>query len=386
MKKFIDTIPSLVPKIKEIKDIILTNIVLLGQIPSPTFHEEQRASLLLERFSHYDIDECSTDGFQNPLCIIKGTSEIKPPIFVIAHLDTFSNLDTDHNYTIKKNSISGPGIIDNSTGIGVLASLPEIFKHLNIEFESDIILAGVAHSLGKGNLAGIRYLMDNWNKPIRGAICIEGGEIGRLNYYSNGTRRCEIECNISTTIGWEHKFKPNAILILNEIINEILKLALPQRPRARVIIGKISGGFKHGVIAYTGKLGFEIQSDSDTMVQSIYNDIKDIVEGINYEYFADLTLSTISNIKASTLKYNHPLVKNAVAIMKKLGIHPVSDPSSSELSILLSHNIPAVTLGITHGKKYHLANATIEIEPMFKGIAQIISTIKAIDYGICDEK
>ncbi len=386
MKKFIDTIPLLVPKIKDIKDIILTNIVLLGQVPSPTFHEEQRADLLLERFSYYDIDECSTDGFQNPLCIIKGTSEIKPPIFVIAHLDTFAKLDTDHNYTIKKDSITGPGIIDNSTGIGVLASLPEIFKHLHMKFESDIILAGVVHSLGKGNLAGIRYLMDNWNKPIRGAICIEGGEIGRLNYYSNGTRRCEIECNISTTIGWEHKFKPNAILILNEIINEILKLALPQRPRARVIIGKISGGFKHGVIAYTGRLGFEIQSDSDKMVQSIYNDIKDIVEGINYEYLVELKLSTISNIKASSLKYNHPLVKNSVAIMKKLGIQPISDPSSSELSILLSHNIPAVTLGITHGENYHLTNATVEIEPMFKGIAQIISTIKIIDSGICDEK
>jgi hypothetical protein len=71
--------------------------------------------------------------------------------------------------------------------------------------------------------------------------------------------------------------------------------------------------------------------------------------------------------------------------MKTLGIEPMSEASESELSIFLSNKIPAVTLGITHGDNYHLENATMEIEPMFKGIAQIIGVIKAIDSGVCDE-
>ena len=72
--------------------------------------------------------------------------------------------------------------------------------------------------------------------------------------------------------------------------------------------------------------------------------------------------------------------------MKGLDLKPVSEPSGSELSIFLSRKIPAVTLGVTHGENYHLVDAKIEIEPMFKGLAQIVGVIKAIDSGVCDEK
>ncbi|QTA89898.1 M20/M25/M40 family metallo-hydrolase [Desulfonema magnum] len=385
MNDYLDELPSFAKAIRRIGEIIITNIVLIGQIPSPTFQEKKRADFLLERMAEFQVDECATDSYGNPVGIIRGTSETKPPIFVVAHLDTFFNKDSDHSFAITENSITGPGILDNSAGVGVLASLPEIFRRLDIRFESDIVLSGVIQSIGKGNLAGIRHLLQTWSGPVRGAVCLESGELGRLNYYSDGMIRCEVECNISRDDGWEHKFKPNAILTLNEVINEILAMRLPQRPRARVIIGKISGGYKHGTIAYDAKLGFEIQSKSDEMVKVIFNEIQDIVNGYSHEYEVELKLRTISNQKAARLAYNHPLVKNAVAVMKKLSLKPVSEPSESELSVFLSRNIPAVTLGITHGDHFHQENATIKIEPMYKGITQVLGVLMAIDRGVCDE-
>lgn len=386
-KNFLEDVTSYIDIIKSIQETILANIVLVGQIPAPTFQESQRAKMFMERLAEAQVDECTVDDFQNPIGIIRGTSRQKPPIFMVAHLDTFIDKEVDHNFTIKKNAVYGPGALDNSAGVGVLISMPEILRSLKLEFESDIILAGVIHSLGKGNLKGIRQLLDNWETPIRGAVCVEGGELGRLNYYSEGIRRCDINCDISTAIGGrEQRFKPNAILILNEVINRVLRLRLPQRPRARVIIGKIFGGFKHGIIAYDARLGLEIQSDSDNMVNEIYRDINDIVDGLRHEYQVDMTMKTISSTNASTLKYNHPLVKACVKIMKKLDLKPISEPSGSELSIFLSKKIPAITLGLTHGENYHLNNAKIEINSLFKGIAQVVGVIKAIDSGVCDEK
>jgi acetylornithine deacetylase/succinyl-diaminopimelate desuccinylase-like protein len=384
MDSFLDKLPSFVDNIKAFKESLIANIVLIGQVPAPTFKEKRRIKVFMERLSELNVDECTTDGYRNPIGIIRGISRDKPPIFVVAHLDTSFDKDVDHNFTIKENTIRGAGISDNSVGVGVLATLPEIFRNLNLFFKSDIVLGGVIQSIGKGNLRGIRHLLKTWSTPIRGAVCIESGELGRLNYFSDGMIRGEIDCNISPAIGWEHKFKPNAILILNEVINQILKLRLPQRPRSRVIFGKISGGFKHGVIAYEAKLGFEIQSDSDKMVKTIYNDIKDIVDGISHEYEVELRLKTISNVNASRLRYNHPLVKSTSAVMKRLNLAPVSEPSESELSIFLSRKIPAVTLGITHGTNVHLENASVQIEPMFTGIAQVIGVIMAIDSGVCD--
>jgi len=386
MNSFLENLPALVDEITAIRDIIITNIVLIGQTPAPTFKEKRRGIIFMDRMAEFGVDEVTTDGYRNPIGIIRGTSSEKPPIFVVAHLDTFFDKDIVHNYTVKENTITGPGILDNSLGVGVLVSLPIIFERLGLTFESDIVLAGTIQSIGKGNLRGIRHLLKTWATPIRGAVCVEGVELGRLNYFSDGMIRGEISCSISQEKGIIHKYTPNAILILNEVINGIMRLSLPQRPRSRVVIGKISGGANHGRIAFDATLGFEIRSDSHKMVKTIYNDIKDIVDGIGHENEVGLSMKTISNLKAARLKFNHPLVKSAAAVLQSLGVKPVSKSTESALSIFLSRKIPAVTLGITNGENYYSNKATMAIEPMFTGIAQVIGVIKAIDSGVCDEQ
>jgi tripeptide aminopeptidase len=385
MSDYLDNLPGFVDVIESVRETILANIVLIGQVPSPTFQERSRSAVFQERLVEAGVDECTTDGYRNPIGIIRGTDRTKSPIFVVAHLDTPFEKDVDHNYSVRAETITGAGILDNSLGIGVLASLPEIFQKLNLRFESDIVLAATIQSLGKGNLRGVRHLLKTWSTPIRGAVCLEGAGLGRLSYYSDGMIRGEIECNISISDEWDPKFKPNAILVINEVINRILKLRLPQRPRCRVIFGKISGGLKHGIIALEAKLGLEIQSDSYKMVKSIYNDILDIVDAISHENQVELNVKTLSNIRASQLKFNHPLVKSAGAVIKKLGLKPNRCHSQSELSIFLSRKIAAVTLGITRGENHFQKNATMEISSVSKGIAQVIGVILAIDSGVCDE-
>ena len=386
MQKFLEQLPGLVDEVKALKEIIITNIVLIGQTAAPTFKEKKRSKLFMERLAEFQVDEITTDGYRNPIGIIRGTDASKPPIFTLAHLDTFYEKVRPLNYTIKENTITGPGLLDNSLGVGVITSLPAILKKLKIQFESDIVLAGTIQSIGKGNLRGVRHLLKTWPTPIRGGICIEGVELGRLNYFSDGMIRGEIQCNISGDRGKLDEYTPNAIIILNEVINEIMNLKTSQRPRSRIVIGKIKSGANHGKIAHEGTLGFEIRSDSYKMVKRIFGDIKNIVEGISHENEADLSLKTISNLRASRLKYNHPLVRNAAAVLETLGIKPFSKSTESALSIFLSQKIPAVTLGITHGTNYYKEEATMEIEPMYQGIAQVIGVLKAIDSGVCDEQ
>ena len=386
MNNFLQQLPELVNEIKTLKEVIITNIVLIGQTPAPTFKEKRRSKIFMERLAEFQVDEVTTDGYRNPIGIIRGTDASKPPIFVLAHLDTFYEKDLAVNYVIKKHTITGPGILDNSLGVGVVTSLPAIFKKLDLRFESDIVLAGTIQSIGKGNLRGIRHLLKTWPTPIRGGICVEGIELGRLNFYSDGMIRGEIGCSISEERGNLDDYTSNAIIILNEVINQIMSLRMPQRPRSRIVIGKISGGANHGKIAHEGNIGFEIRSDSYKMVKKIFSDIKDIIEGLSHEYEVDLNLRTISNLKASRLKYTHPLVKNAAAVLETLGIKPFSKSTESSLSIFLSNKIPAVTLGITHGVDHYKEKATMEIEPMYQGIAQVIGVIKAIDSGVCDEQ
>ena len=385
MEEYLENLPEVAESIKEVKDTIITNIVLIGEKPAPTFREKERAIAFMERLAEFQVDECTTDSYQNPVGVIRGTSPDNPPIFVVAHLDTFEMRDNYFDYAVRKDSIIGPGIDDNSAGVGVLISLPLILKKLNIQLKSDIILAGVIQSVGKGNLRGIRQLIKTWPKKIRGAVVIEAVELGRLNHYAGGMIRAEIDCSTAGMRSNRYqRERINAILVLNEIINNILELRLPQKPRSKIVVGRISGGLDHGKDALNANIGLEIRSESDAIVKEIHNEIRDIVEGIRNEFDVELSIKTISNLNASRLKYNHPLVKSASSIMKRLGVEPVSEASESELSILLSNKIPAVTLGVTK-KDTENTEAAIRIEPMFKGIAQIVGVLQAIDKGVCDE-
>jgi di/tripeptidase len=160
---------------------------------------------------------------------------------------------------------------------------------------------------------------------------------------------------------------------------------LPQKPRTQIVIGKIAGGFNHGKIAYDANIGFEILSDADEMVKELYNDIRDIVDEINKAFGVELKLNRISNLNATRLQYNHPLVKCASRILNRLGVEAVSEPSETALSIFLQRKIPAITIGLTYGDNYHQDGSMIEIEPIFRGISQIPALITAMDNGVCDE-
>jgi di/tripeptidase len=384
MESTLDRLSEFEDALRSIMETIIANILFIGQVPAPTFHEKARSQVFLNRLTEFQV-ECTTDGYHNPIGIIRGQSATKAPIFVVAHMDTSFGRDIDHNFSVSEDLITGTGVMDNSVGVGVMLSLPEIFRRLELSFESDIVLAGVIQSIGRGNLRGIRHLLKIWSTPIRGAICIEGGELGRLNYYCDAMIRAEIECKIARSGSRTRFFRPNAILVINQVINQILELRLPQKPRCEIVIGTISGGLKHGRNPYEAKLGFEIRSGSDEMVRSLYAAIKDIVDGISHEFDIELTLKTISNVSASRLKFTHPLVKSATRVMHRLGLEPFSGPVESELSIFLERRVPAVTLGLTCGESDPERESSARIAPLFKGIAQIIGVILAIDRGVCDE-
>ena len=47
MKDFLKTLPGLVDEIKAVQDIIITNIVLIGQTPAFTFKEKRRSTVFM---------------------------------------------------------------------------------------------------------------------------------------------------------------------------------------------------------------------------------------------------------------------------------------------------------------------------------------------------
>jgi di/tripeptidase len=281
--------------------------------------------------------------------------------------------------------VTGAGVADNSLGLSVLATIPTFLDELDIELNHNLILMGATRSLGRGNLEGLRFFLSNFEQPIKVGLGIEGVKLGRLSHTSIGMKRGEITCEVPEEYDWSRFGDASAILTLNEVINHINEIRLPQRPRTSIVMGSVEGGSSFNTTALKAKLQFEIRSESSNMVQDIHQSMQEIVTEVSSRSGDTISLEIFAQREPGGIPFSHPLVRHTRRIMDQLNIEPRPGPSTSELSAFIDKDIPAITLGLTHGDNIHESNESIEIEPVYTGIAQIIGTLLAIDGGYCEE-
>ena len=170
------------------------------EIPSPTFGEEERVRLALDRFRENGLDDPEIDEFGNA----SGPSRNRrrASILVTAHADSvFSG--TRPTFSMSDPIPLRTGIADNAIGLAAVVGLPRLLEHLGVRLKDDLLLLANVSSLGRGNLEGARSFLETKQRPIRAGICVEGATQGRLSYSGLGTLRGEITLRIPSNYDWE---------------------------------------------------------------------------------------------------------------------------------------------------------------------------------------
>lgn len=368
----------------QVRESLLANLAMISEIPAPTFGEQNRVRFLQDRFSESGLQNCSTDEVGNALGILNGIDP-QQNILLVAHVDTPFKETTDHTISLQPDSITGAGVGDNSLGVAVLAALPAILEHYGITLQSNLVLMGASRGLGRGNLEGLRFFLNNNELPIRSGVCVEGVQLGRLSYTSLGMLRGEINCRVPEEYDWSRFGASGAITIVNEVINRMSAIALPTRPATTIVFGTVEGGTSFGSTASHAVLRFEVRSESGDTVRRIGQEVEDICGETSARTRSEVNMDIVATREPGGIHYGHPLARSTREIMNRLEIEPRISPSVSELAAFIDAGIPAVTLGLTTGEHLHRQDETVRIEPIFTGIAQVLGVLLAIDEGYCNE-
>ncbi len=368
-----------------IREILLANAVMFGEIPAPTFEEDKRIRFLTDRFNEEGLVDISVDEEGNGLARLPGQKGDRN-ILLAAHADSIYPSAVDHAMTVVTDRVVGPSIANNSLGLATIAILPGILETLSIELDSNLLLLGTVKSLGRANLGGLRFFLENHTLPLHQAICVKGVHLGRLSYSSLGMVRAEISVRVPEETSWHHFGRISASRILTRILNQIYAIPIPREPKTSINIGSIQAGNTYSNMTTSGRIRFEIRSEDIEQVKRIRSAIDEIVEVAALENNPEIKIEPIAVRNPGGIPYSHPLVKSARSIMRGLTIEPKIAPSVGELSALIAKDIPALTLGLTDGENLNLDDESILIEPLNKGLAQLISMICAIDKGYCDEE
>lgn len=365
-------------RLRRLREILFANVVMAGEIPSPTGRERHMARFLGDRFTESGIANVSFDQAGNIAGVVPGRTGDRH-LLLVAHLDKIWSEGDDHTVSVGVGRMSGRGLADNSLGLAVLATFPLLLDELGIALDSNLILLGTAKSFGRGDLAGMRFFLENCGHPIDAALCLEGIGLGRLGHSCLGMARGEIVVKAAKGAS-EGERGDSVVATLAAILDALLDIQGREAPEARILVGSVEAGSGHGVPPRSGVLRFEVRSREADRVARVEAEIARIAAALGTEG-VEVRLEVIARRRPGDLGSDHPLVRQARDTLARLGIEARIEPSVSELALLLDRGIPALTLGLTTGDNRHSPAESIELDPLFDGLAQIVDLLQALDRG-----
>lgn len=372
-----------VDKLQPLREQLLSNLVLMAQMPAPTGQEEQRVEFLLERFALAGLPSAASDEAGNAVGVLPGIDG-KRDIMISTNLDSELAASVSHDVTVLSDRITGAGVAESPVCAASLALLPDMLKILGIELRSNLILVGSAKSWDRGNNQGLNFFLDHVTKRPDYGIALEGVPLGKLNHFSIGTLRGDMYCDVDTERQRLYDAE-SALVVLTSVVQRMLRIKLPRRPYSVVRLGKFQAGRNYDIEPDHAELGFEVVSYDERIIKEVQAEIKSITAEMSARYDVNIDIDYFFERQAGGLEFNHPLVQAALSTMDVLDIEPIQAHIASELSCFIARDIPALTLGMTSGRRRLRPSDYIDIDPWFKGLAQLIGVIVAIDGGNCDD-
>lgn len=366
-------------ELKGLREILFANIVMAGEIPAPTGGEQMLTRFLSDRFTESGLNDIAFDQAGNIAAVLPGRNP-RRNLLLAAHVDKIWDDSDDHTVSVEVGKMGGRGIADNSLGVATLATMPFILERLNITLESNLILLGTTKSFGRGDLGGMRFFLENTDRDFESALCLEGMNLGRLSFSSLGMARGEISVDWSGEGDRREVITTGVISTIQEVVNEMIQLNEESMPGLKILIGAVNAGSGYNVPPVAGRVCFEIRSENAEAVATMERKLFALAERFD-EALEEVAVGVemIAHRRPGNLGDTHPLVTYARDTLESLEVAPKVEPSISELAALLTHRVPALTLGLTRGSHRHSPNESIELPPLFDGLAQLLAVLRYMD-------
>lgn len=333
--------------------------IQVQQIAAPTDAEQERAAWVKAYFAELQLADIHIDEAANVYARLPGTQST-PALLVSAHTDTVFPIETDLTVTIDEQNgyIYGPGIGDNSTGVGALLALAKTLTQLPTP-PTDIWLVANSGEEGLGDLRGMKAAIDHLQDQLGACIVLEGMGLRRVVHRALGSRRFRISAKAPGGHSWSDFGTASAVHVLTRLAADLTLLQPPNQPRTTFNIGRINGGTSVNTIAQEATLELDLRSEDQATLAAIIEEVQAIVQRYQSTTWQKQGVTveavTIGDRPSGDIPDNHPLVEASFRILAECGIKPNGHLriSSTDANIPLSRGIPAVCVGVTEGGNAH---------------------------------
>lgn len=336
-------------------DSITEEHIRICSIPAPPFGESERANYLNQRFQEIGLTENQIDEEGNCITLRTGVS-LSPLLVVSAHLDTVFPAGTDFTVRRAGRKLLAPGISDDSSGLTVLLALARALEVTNIETEGSLLFVGTVGEEGRGNLRGVRYLLNKgrWANRVDAFLSFDGGGIDRITNSALGSRRYRVTLRGSGGHSWADFGVSNPIHALGGAISRLASYPAPEEPRTTFNVGRIEGGSSVNAIPVEATMEVDLRSTSeaellrlDAFFRRAVREAASSENGTRRKNATplELSLELIGERPSGETPSSSPIVELAVEATRSLGFTPRLEQASTDSNVPISMGIPAITLG-----------------------------------------
>ncbi len=378
-----------------IKDYIAQNKEQMYQmlkdlcgISAPSNFEHKRAEYCKKWLENIGAEGVYIDEAQNVIFPLncEGSNEIncegsnEITVFV-AHTDTVFPDKEPMPYFDDGEKIHSPGVADDTTSVVVLLMMAKFFVENKISPKKGIMFVCNSCEEGLGNLKGTRQLFETYKERIGKFISFDSN-IDVIADKCVGSHRYEVEVLTEGGHSYGAFGNNNAIAKLSEIIAEIYKIEVPDKPETRTTynVGTISGGTSVNTIAQNAKMLCEYRSDDKECLEIMQNKFETIFESartekvqVNVKKVGDRPCGNVEPEKIDELKDAIVPVIEAV-----IGEKVSFKSSSTDCNIPLSLGVPALCVGVNMHEGVHTREEWVDKASISSGLEVAIKLGKAL--------
>ena len=345
----------------------------LTEVPAPSNDEVDRAKVLHEVLADMGYNDVTTDSIHNVTARIPGKDRSKS-LLVAAHTDTVFPREVDLTVTRDGDTLAGPGVGDNTVAVATVAMLKQAFEELGEVPAIDIVVTGNVGEEGLGDLRGMKAVCAALPEMV-GSIAVEGHALGGVTYEAVGSRRYRVTVTGAGGHSWGQAGTPSAIHHLARMITAMDDIPLPDNPKTSFNAGIVEGGISVNTIAPEAVAILDMRSTSSESLEALVAEVDTILE-MPRPAGIDVQVEVVGDRPAGSQPSDGVLVQIADSVLTDLGYTSIRhEPGSTDANVPIAMGIPAICIGVTTGAYAHREDEYIQISPIPKGFAHLMTVI-----------
>jgi tripeptide aminopeptidase len=363
----------------------IKDMITLTEIPSPSFHERDKAVVFAEMLKSSGADSVYIDEVGNVIALRRGKGKQKKTIVLDAHLDTVFPFGTDVKVKTKGDTLMAPGIIDANRSLAVIHAILKTMVNQGLRTEHDIWFVGSVGEEGLGDLYGVKHLFKNAKKPIDAFIAVDGGGLDDVTNGGIGSVRYKVTFKGTGGhsygafgIANPHHALTNTVYDFVPKADELIK----QGPKTTYSISMVGGGTSVNSIPFESWMLVDMRSEGQESLKAIEQLFLESIEtGLTKENerkkrgeALTVNVDKVGDRPSGFAAVDSPLIQQAMAASSVFGgVKPKLSAGSTNSNLPFSLGIPAVTIGRGgEGGGAHSLDEWFVNKDGHKGIQQVL--------------